>query len=168
MAAALTAVLCFAAAANSTPVPTDIAEIFGFGYAFGDGMVLQQAPAKAAVYGWLPTRGTAVTVTVVSAGKTLYTVDATVGPTATKQPYGKGFGIRPCNKADCPPYNMAGWNPWNASQNSFKALLKPTPATVGAPPQEYTITATCTSGCEGGNTTETLTGVVFVRFPFVP
>ena len=120
------AVLCFATVANSSLAPTDPTEKFGFSYAFGDGMVLQQAPAKAAVYGWLPTKGTAVTVTVSSAGKTLYTVDATVSPTATKQAYGKGFGIRPCNKADCPPYDMVGWNPWNTPQNSFKALLKTT------------------------------------------
>jgi hypothetical protein len=62
--------------------------VFGFGYAFGDDMVLQQAPAKAAVYGFLPFEGgTDVTVTVSSGGKVLYSVAAEVGPTSTHQPY---------------------------------------------------------------------------------
>ena len=79
------------------------------------------------------------------------------GPVAPR--YGGAFGVRPCAKEACPPYDMAGWNPWNTPLTTWKALLKPTPATSGGTPTEYTITATCT-GCSG-NATETLTGVVF-------
>jgi hypothetical protein len=96
-------------------------------------------------------------VTVSSGGKELYSVDATVGTDATHQAFGEGFGVRPCAKADCPPYDMRGWNPWNKPLLTFKALLKPTPATKDA---NFTITATCT-GCTGNVTSETLTGVVF-------
>ena len=55
--------------------------------AFGDNMVLQMAPAKAAVYGFLGAGGTGVTVSVSSGGKVLYTADAKIN--ATAQPFGK-------------------------------------------------------------------------------
>ena len=151
-------ILSNALSAPPPPPPAPV-QTFGFGYAFGDDMVLQQAPSKAAVYGFLPIGATAVTVAVSSAGKALYSVSATVGATATHQPYGKGFGVRPCDKEQCPPYNMIGWNPFNAPMNSFKALLHPTAATAGATPEEYTLTATCV-GC-GANDTIVLNGVVF-------
>ena len=132
-------------------------------YAFGDGMVLQRAPAKAAVYGFAPFAATAVTVTVSGDSGAPYTVDATVTPTATAQPFGEGFGVRPCPKAACPPYDMVGWNPWNKPINSWKALLRPTAATSSGAPQGFNITARCTRGCAGpANVTEhTITGVVF-------
>jgi hypothetical protein len=63
--------------------------------------------------------------------------------------FGGAFGPRPCLKDACPPYDMVGWNPWNKPQNTWKALLKPTAATKGGSPTEYTINATCT-GCAGG------------------
>lgn len=50
-------------------------------------MVLQQSPAKAAVYGYLGSGGTAVTVSVAAGGKQLYTVQATLNTTA--QPFGE-------------------------------------------------------------------------------
>ena len=46
---------------------------------------------------------------VSSGGKELYSVDAIVGTDATHQAFGEGFGVRPCAKADCPPYDMRGW-----------------------------------------------------------
>lgn len=57
--------------AGSTPVQ--------FNATFGDNMVLQQAPAMAAVYGTLGTNGTAVSVTV--SGPTTYTVVANISGT---------------------------------------------------------------------------------------
>ena len=51
--------------------------VFGFSPVFGDYMVLQQSPARAAVYGPLPAGAKAVTVTI-SDGKTSYDVTAQV------------------------------------------------------------------------------------------
>lgn len=51
------------------PSPPPAVQQFGFGFAFGDNMVLQQAPSKAAVYGFVSPGATAVKVTVSSAGK---------------------------------------------------------------------------------------------------
>ena len=141
---------------HSPPVQT-----LGFGFAFGDDMVLQQAPAKAAVYGFAPEGAETIVVTVASGGQTLYTIDANVSTTAAKQAFGTGFGTRPCPKEVCKPYDMAAWNPWAKPQNSFKALLKPTAATQGPTPQTYTITATCTAGCPVGTNSSVLKGVVF-------
>ena len=160
MSALVLAVMCAAviaaqAAAATPPPPAPLpTQLFGFGYAFGDDMVLQQAPSKAAVYGFLSAGGTAVKVTVSSGGKELYSVDATMN--STHQAFGGAFGKRPCLKDACPPYDMHGWNPWNAPLATWKALLPPTPATKGV---AYNITARCT-GCTG-NTTDTITGVVF-------
>lgn len=66
---------------------------FSFGPAFGSHMVLQQAPAKAAVYGYLGAGATAVKVTVASAGKVLYSVDADI-QTTLHQPYGPDWGVQ--------------------------------------------------------------------------
>lgn len=134
------------------PLPT---QLFGFGYAFGDDMVLQQAPSKAAVYGFLSEGGTAVEVTVSSLGKVIHTVQATVN--TTHQPYGPGFGARPCLKESCPPYDMKGWNPWNQPLATWKALLPPIAAQKGV---AYNITATCT-GCSGNSTVDAIFDVVF-------
>lgn len=54
--------------------------------------VLQQAPSKAAVYGFVSNGGSGVKVTVSSGGKDLYTVDATMN--STHQPFGGAFGNR--------------------------------------------------------------------------
>jgi hypothetical protein len=134
------------------PIPV---QQFGFGYAFGDDMVLQREPSMAAVYGFVANGGSAVKVTVSSGGKDLYTVDASLN--TTHQAFGGAFGERPCPKEQCPPYDMAGWNPWNQPLATWKALLKPTPAVKG---QTFTITAACT-GCIGNTTSETITNVVF-------
>ena len=140
-----------------SPLPT---QEFGFGYAFGDNMVLQRAPARAAVYGFVSDGGTAVKVTVGTGGRTLFMVDANVSTAAVHQPYGGAWGVRPCPKENCPPYDMPGWNPWNKPLLTWKAVLPATVASkTGASPMEYTITATCT-GCKG-NATQSLSGVVF-------
>ena len=55
--------------ANPTPTPTMPVQTLGFGYAFGDDMVLQQAPSKAAIYGFAPLGAKSVTVSVQSEGK---------------------------------------------------------------------------------------------------
>jgi hypothetical protein len=112
---------------------------FSFGPAFGTHMVLQQAPAKAAVYGYLEAGATAVKVTVSSAGKELYSVDADITATL-HQPYGPDWGVQ--------------FNAYNKSVPGWKALLKPAQA-GGA----YTITATCT-GC-AVNVTQSIRDVTF-------
>ena len=114
-----------------------------FGAAFGDNMVLQQAPAKAAVYGYLDAGATGVTVSVSSGGKVLYTVDATLN--TTTQPFGPDF-----SPTDPPRF----FNPWNEPLATWKALLKPTAA--GG---DYTIAAKCT-GC-GSVTSAAIGNVAF-------
>ena len=85
-----------AAAATTAAPPLEVAVMaLSFGAPFGDNMVLQMAPARAAVYGVLGTGGTGVAVTVERGGKTLFTVDAKLN--ATAQPFGEGFGPRPAN-----------------------------------------------------------------------
>jgi hypothetical protein len=114
---------------------------WGFDAGFGDNMVLQRAPAAAAVYGYLDTSAaTAVKVTVSDASGPLYSVDATLN--ATSQPFGDGWGARPCPKAVCPPYDMATFTPFAFPLPTWKALLRPAPAGGN-----YSITAECT-GCE--------------------
>jgi hypothetical protein len=56
-------------------------------------MVLQRAPAMAAVYGYLDSPSATVKVTLSSDGAPLYTVDATYN--TTQQPFGDGWGTRP-------------------------------------------------------------------------
>jgi len=103
-------------------------------------MVLQRAPAAAAVYGYLDSNAaTAVRVTVSSGGAPLYSVDAMLNVTA--QPFGPGWGARPCPKAICPPYDMDTFTPFPFTLPTWKALLPPTAAGGN-----YTITAVCT-GC---------------------
>jgi hypothetical protein len=65
---------------------------FSFGPVFGSHMVLQMAPAKAAVYGYLGDGASAVKVTVSSAGKELYSVDADITATL-HQPFGPQWGV---------------------------------------------------------------------------
>lgn len=108
----------------------------------GTNMVLQQAPAQSAVYGYLGDGGTAVKVTVSAGGKDLYTVDADLN-TTLHQPFGKEYGVKT-------------FNHYNKSVPAWKALLKPAKASVST---EYTITAVCT-GCSV-NATQVISNVVF-------
>ena len=114
---------------------------FQFSPTFGDDMVLQMEPAASAVYGFTGEGGTAVSVSVSSGGKVLYTVAATFN--STQQPFGAPWGERPNAAGGC-------FNPWCKPLATWKALLKPT-AAGGS----YTITAKC-AGCTG-NTTAALT-----------
>jgi hypothetical protein len=91
-----------AAAATAAPPPFRNATLFwGFDAGFSDNMVLQRAPAAAAVYGYLDSPAATVKVTVSANGAALYSVDATYN--TTLQPFGDGWGARPCPKANCPP-----------------------------------------------------------------
>ena len=112
---------------------------FSFGPAFGSNMVLQQAPAKSAVYGYLGDGATAVKVTVKSVSQS-YSVDADLNA-SLHQPFG-------------PEYGVTTFNHYNRSVPGWKALLKPMEA--GG---DYTITATCT-GCST-NATQTISNVAF-------
>ena len=147
-----------AAATAATPLapapPAPPALFFGFDAPFGDNMVLQRAPAQAAVYGYLDTAAaTGVSVTVSSGGVPLYTVQAELN--VTMQPFGDGWGARPCPKAVCPPYDMATFTPFSTPLPTWKALLRPTEAGGN-----YSIIATC-AGCGDGAKPAQITNVVF-------
>jgi hypothetical protein len=124
---------------GQAPPPPPPQLFWGFDAGFGDNMVLQQGPAKAAVYGYLDVPAASVRVTVLHNGVALYSVNATLN--ATQQPFGAGWGVRPCSKADCPPYDMATFTPFAYPLPTWKALLQPMAAG-----ENYTITAVCT-GC---------------------
>lgn len=113
---------------------------FGFDSVFGDNMVLQQAPAKAAVYGFLDYNasmgGAKVLITLTPEVGQPITVQAAIN--ATYQTFGPDWGVRPC--ASCPDINPP-FNPFNQPLASWKALLPPQAAGGN-----YTITAACT-GC---------------------
>ena len=136
------------------PSPSPPPSLFwGLDAPFGDNAVLQRAPAAAAIYGYLDTpAATGVTVTVWSGGAPLYSVDAVFN--VTLQPFGDGWGARPCPKAACPPYDMDLFTPFAYPLPTWKALLRPTPAGGN-----YTITAVCT-GCLS-NATLSMGNVVF-------
>ena len=121
------------AAAATAPPPPPPPPAFGFSPVFGDWMVLQQAPAAAAVYGTAPAGASAVTVTVTdtSSGKS-YAVAAKVGADATHQP--RGY-VDPSTGAQLP-----------LAQRTWKALLQP--AVAGG---DYTVAATCSAGCSAAN-----------------
>jgi len=102
-----------------------------FSVGFDDDMVLQRAPAKAAVYGHVVgdgVTGASVAVTVTSASSSdSYTVQAQLAPAPT-------YCLPSSGTKDCAANYSASW----------KAYLKPAPA--GG---EYTITAVC-AGCDVG------------------
>ena len=110
---------------------------------FGDNMVLQHG-SKAAIYGYLGPDCTGVQVDVYQANEhdseqsLIYsTRDALIN--ATQQPFGKGWGVRPCSKKDCPgKYDMNPFNPWNKPLPTWKVLLPPQ-----RPGGNYTVEVTC-------------------------
>lgn len=147
------------AAGLARPTPPPPTLLFAFDSAFGDNMVLQQAPAQAAIYGFMDFNasmaGATVRVTLAS------TIDgtATTIPAAlnqTVQTFGPDWGVRPC--ASCAKI-ADPFNPWNSPLASWKALLPPMPA--GG---DFSITAVC-DGCstEGPNTI-TISNVAFGDF----
>ena len=143
---------------DEAPPPPPQVLLFAFDSAFGSSMVLQQAPAKSAVYGFLDfpasASGAAVQVTLTpSAGGAPTTVQAVLN--ATVQTFGDGWGVRSLNASDClgclPPFN-----PFNVPLASWKALLPPQPA--GG---DFTVTASCT-GCSAlGPSTISISNVTF-------
>ncbi len=141
------------AVSGAPPPPTPPALFYGFDAGFGSNMVLQRAPAAASIYGYLDTPSATVKVTVSSNGTALYSVDATYN--STLQPFGDGWGARPCPKAVCPPYDMATYTPFAYPLPTWKVLLQPTLAGGN-----YTITAVC-SGCITNTSTLTMTNVIF-------
>ena len=104
-----------------------------FSVGFDSDMVLQRAPAKAAVYGQMVGGGdgASVSVTVSEVGGSRYTVKALIAPAPAY-----------CLPSD--PAHLGNGCAANYSA-SWKVLLKPAPA--GG---EYTITAVCT-GCDTGD-----------------
>ena len=130
--------------AEAAPPPPVL--VFSFDAAFGDNMVLQQAPAQSAVYGFLDfassSAGAGVHVTLTpEGGGAPTTVQAALN--ATVQTFGPDWGVRSLNASECPGC-LPPFNPWNAPLASWKALLPP--QTAGG---NYTITAAC-SGCSAG------------------
>jgi hypothetical protein len=139
--------------AAAAPPPPPPSLFWGFDAAFGDNMVLQKAPASAAIYGYLDTASaTGVSVTVYSNGTALYTVQAKLN--VTNQPFGPTWGIRPCSKVSCPPYEMNTFTPFSFPLPTWKVLLPPTP--VGG---NYTIVAQC-NGCNS-TMIHTISNVIF-------
>ena len=134
-----------AEAASRPPPPPQLLQ-FSFDSAFGDNMLLQMAPAQAAVYGFLDfaasAAGAVVHVTLTpEGGGAPTTVQAALN--ATVQTFGPDWGVRSLNASECPGC-LPPFNPWNAPLASWKALLPP--QTAGG---NYTITAAC-SGCSAG------------------
>ena len=129
---------------------------FGFHSTQSSNMVLQQAPAKAAVYGIAVGKPTAVTITFSdkSGNAPPVTVTAQVGVNVTQQPFGPGFD----GMSTTPSWGM---KIPGAKQNTpwlmWKAFLPPTPA--GG---DYEILAKCT-GCteDGSYSSANITNVTF-------
>jgi hypothetical protein len=101
-----------------------------FSWALGSSMVLQQAPAKTAVYGWL------------TGGPTSSTVAVTV---ATE---GRGGGDAPYTV----PAVLTTAPPGTNHTALWKAVLRP--AAAGG---NFSISAKCTAGCSGGAVIHNLT-----------
>jgi hypothetical protein len=115
---------------------------FSFDAAFGNNMVLQQAPAKAAIYGFLDFNASmanaVVYVKLTPQQGTPVTLQASLNVTA--QTFGPDWGVRPC--ASCPDIDPP-FNPFlpPTPLASWKVLLPPMPAGGN-----YTVSAECT-GC---------------------
>lgn len=147
-----------AAASSSRPPPPPQLLQFSFDSAFGDNMLLQMAPAQAAVYGFLDfaasAAGAVVHVTLTpEGGGAPTTVLASLNTTV--QTFGPNWGIRSANASDCdgclPPYN-----PWNTPLASWKALLPPQPAGGN-----YSVTAVCTGCSSSSPASVSISNVIF-------
>lgn len=133
-------------AAGKKPAPGPANLTFALDAGFGDNMVLQQAPAQAAVYGFLDATGRAVNVTLLDSNGNILAV-AAAAINSTHQAFGPDWGVRPCPKDACPPYDMESFNPFGVPIPTWKALLPPMPA--GG---DYTVVVTC-AGCEAPSLT---------------
>ena len=134
--------LAAVAAVAAAPPPPPQTLLFSFDSAFGSNMLLQQAPAKAAVYGFLDFNasmaGAAVQVTLTPESGAPITVQAVIN--ATVQTFGADWGVRSLNASECPGC-LPPYNPWNSPLATWKALLPPQAAGGN-----FTVTAVCT-GC---------------------
>ena len=149
-------VVGLAAAAPPPPPPPPPVLLFSFDSAFGDNMLLQQAPASAAIYGFLDynasmVAGTTVHVTLTPAGGAPTTVQATLNITA--QTFGPEWGVRPC--PSCPNIDPP-FNPFFTPLASWKALLPPMPAGGN-----YSVTAECAGCSAAAPRTVSIANVVF-------
>ncbi len=150
-----------AAAADTAPPPPPQVLQFSFDSVFGDNMLLQRAPAMAAVYGFLDFQasmaGAVVRVTLTPAdGGAPTTVTAALN--ATVQTFGADWGVRTLNASECPTC-LPPFNPWNTPLASWKALLPPQPAGGN-----FTITAVCTGCSAQAPSTISIGNVVFGDF----
>ena len=161
-ASSLLVAVSVAAAARASPSspapPTPKPLVFGFDAAFGDNMLLQRAPAKAAVYGFLDygasIAGAVVRVTLTPDSGAPTTVVAALN--ATAQTFGPDWGVRPC--ASCPDINNP-FNPFFSPLASWKALLPPMPAGGN-----FTITASCEGCLAAFPSTASISNVAFGDF----
>jgi hypothetical protein len=158
----LVSLFCTAIAAQTVsagrplPSPTPLPVLlFAFDSAFGDNMVLQQAPSKAAVYGFIDYNASmanaVVHVTLTPDSGSPTTVEATLN--ITTQTFGPDWGVRPC--LSCPDID-APYNPFYQPLASWKALLPPQPAGGN-----YTVTAVCTGCSPSAPSIASISNVVF-------
>ena len=130
--------------------------LFGFDAVFGDNMVLQMAPAMAAVYGFMDYNASMagaevlVTLTPVGGGAPV-TVRAALN--ITYQTFGPDWGVRPC--ASCPDINPP-FNPFNQPLASWKALLPPQPAGGN-----FSVTASCPGCSAQGPSSVSIANIAF-------
>ena len=158
LAVALLATAAAAAAAHEgAPPPPPQVLAFAFDSAFGDNMLLQMAPAKSAVYGFLDFQasmaGAVVRVTLTPDSGAPTTVEAVLN--ATVQTFGADWGVRSLNASECPGC-LPPFNPWNSPLASWKALLPPQPAGGN-----FTITAVCTGCSADAPSTVSISNVIF-------
>lgn len=132
---------------------------FDFDAVFGDNMVLQHG-SQAAIYGFLGSPCKGVELYLYRHDDLVQQQDQESSPStstnthlifhtketlmnATLQPFGKGWGKRPCFKKDCHGKNLFPFNPWNQPLRKWKTFLP-----SQTPGGNYTIEAHCLE--EGG------------------
>ena len=144
-------------AVNAPPPPPLPVLTFAFDSAFGDNMLLQQAPSMASIYGFIDFNASitnaVVHVTLTPEQGTPVTLQATLN--VTEQTFGPDWGVRPCTS--CPDIDPP-FNPFipPTPLASWKVLLPPMPAGGN-----YTVSADC-MGCSADYPTSIL--IVNVTF----
>ena len=137
------------------PAPPSSTLALSFDAVFGDNMLLQQAPAHAAVYGFLDYAASmanaVVKVTLTPYGGVPTTLQATLNTTV--QTFGPDWGVRPC--LSCPDIDPP-FNPFYSPLASWKVLLPPMPAGGN-----YSITVSCDTCSPSAPTTATISNIVF-------
>ena len=148
----LCALASTAALTDAQPSPPTCPSFYSV---FGDNMLLQQAPAHSAVYGFLDYAASMANV-VVKLSLTPYggvptTLQATINTTV--QTFGPDWGVRPC--LSCPDINPP-FNPFNSPLASWKVVLPPVPAG-----RNYSIAFLCDTCSPSAPTTATISYIVF-------